>query len=109
MNAEPAVSEIFRSLGDPMRRGLFERICQSGELNGAELRQGTGISQPAISQHLKVLREAGLVAERKQGRRVYYSAQPISLTPLVDWVQVYSVFWRQRLGKLRDLLKVIDP
>jgi DNA-binding transcriptional ArsR family regulator len=109
MTEMPDVSSIFRSLGDPTRRALFERVCSGRELHGSELREGTEISQPAISQHLKILREAGLISERKQGRRVCYSARPASLTPLIDWVQLYSTFWQERFGNLRGLLKEIDP
>ena len=68
-----------------------------------------GVTQGAISQHLKSLKLAGLVAERAEGRNVYYRVQPEGLTPLVDWMSHYGVFWRERFTNLRTLLKEIDP
>jgi DNA-binding transcriptional ArsR family regulator len=62
-----------------------------------------------ISQHLKALKQAGLVAERPEGRKVYYRARPEGLEPLVDWMSHYGVFWRERFANLRTLLKEIDP
>ncbi len=63
----------------------------------------------AISQHLKSLKQAGLVAERPQGRNVFYRAQPEGLAPLSDWLSHYEAFWRERLNNLRNLLEEIDP
>ena len=63
----------------------------------------------AISQRLKAPKQAGLVAERPGGRKVYYRAQPEGLEPLVDWMSHYGVFWRKRFANLRTLLKEIDP
>jgi DNA-binding transcriptional ArsR family regulator len=107
---EPApIDTVMRALADPTRRAVYERIARSDEISVAELTQGSGVSQGAISQHLKSLKTAGLVAERPEGRKVYYRAQPDGLTPLVDWMTHYGVFWRDRLDALRALLKEIDP
>lgn len=103
------MSAVMRSLGDPTRRALFERIVEGQDMAVGALVRGGAISQPAVSQHLKALREAGLVSERREGRRVYYSPVPGGLAPLVDWLDHYGVFWRDRLGKLGKLLKEIDP
>jgi DNA-binding transcriptional ArsR family regulator len=100
---------IMRSLADPTRRAVFERIAGADELTVAELTEGSGVTQSAISQHLRLLREAGLVADRAQGRHVYYRAQRDGLAPLVDWMSHYGVFWRERFADLRTLLKDIDP
>lgn len=100
-------TEIFRALADPTRRAVFERLAQ-GEMNATELRQGIAISQPAISQHLAVLRKAGLVRERKVGRHVNYSAEPDGILPLFDWIERYRAFWPQRLDRLKALLKEMD-
>lgn len=75
----------------------------------ADLTRGSGVTQGAISQHLKSLKQAGLVAERPEGRRVFYRAQPEGLAPLVDWIGHYSAFWQERFENLRALLKEIDP
>ena len=74
-------------------------------------RLGSGLfrGQGAVSQHLKALKQAGLVAERPEGRSVYYRAEPEGLAPLVDWMDHYAVFWRERLADLRTLLQEIDP
>ena len=104
-----AIDTVLRTLSDPTRRAVFERIVKSDEITVVELTRGSGVTQGAISQHLKSLKLAGLVTERPEGRNVYYRAQPEGLTPLVDWMSHYGVFWRQRFANLRDLLKEIDP
>jgi len=104
-----AINAVMRTLADPTRRAVFERIVGSDEITVVELTRGSGVTQGAISQHLKSLKQAGLVAERPEGRNVYYRAQPEGLAPLVDWMSHYGVFWRDRLANLRTLLKEIDP
>ncbi|HWA31039.1 MAG TPA: metalloregulator ArsR/SmtB family transcription factor [Rhizomicrobium sp.] len=104
-----AISAILRTLADPTRRAVFERIVGTEEITVAELTKGSGVTQGAISQHLKSLKQAGLVAERPEGRNVYYRAEPQGLTPLVDWMSHYGLFWRDRFANLRVLLKEIDP
>lgn len=103
------VTTIMRALADPTRRALFERVIGSGEITVRELTEGSGVTQGAISQHLKSLKLAGLVIERPAGRHVYYRAEPEGLAPLVDWMSHYGVFWRERFSELRALLKEIDP
>ena len=99
---------VMRALADPTRRALFERIAGSDEITVAELTNGSGVTQGAISQHLKALKQAGLVAERPEGRKVFYRARPEGLEPLVDWMGHYGTFWRERFASLRTLLKEID-
>lgn len=103
------INAVMRSLADPTRRAVYERIVGSDEITVAELTRGSGVTQGAISQHLKSLKQAGLVIERPEGRNVYYRAQPEGLAPLVDWMSHYGVFWRERFASLRTLLKEIDP
>ena len=103
------IDTVMRALADPTRRAVFERIVGSDEITVAELTRGSGVTQGAISQHLKSLKQAGLVAERPEGRNVYYRAAPEGLAPLVDWMSHYGVFWRERFANLRSLLKEIDP
>src|SRR5882757_8274594 len=103
------INDVMRALADPTRRAVFERVAGSDEITVGELTRGSGVTQGAISQHLRSLRQAGLVAERPEGRNVYYRAQPKGLTPLVDWMSHYGVFWRERFANLRILLKEIDP
>lgn len=104
-----AVSSVMRALADPTRRAVFERVVGSREITVAELTLGSGVTQGAVSQHLKSLKQAGLVAERPEGRKVFYRAEPKGLAPLVDWMAIYGIFWRERFDTLRSLLKEIDP
>ena len=104
-----AIDTVLRTLADPTRRAVFERIVRSNEITVVELTRGSGVTQGAVSQHLKSLRQAGLVAERPEGRNVFYRAQPEGLAPLVDWISHYGVFWRERFANLRAILKEIDP
>lgn len=106
---EATINVVMRTLADPTRRAVFERIVTSNEITVAELTRGSGVTQGAISQHLKSLKQAGLVAERPEGRNVFYRAEPNGLAPLVDWMGHYGVFWRARFTNLRALLKEIDP
>ena len=103
-----ALGDLFKVLADPTRRAVFERLTREGEATVAESTATAGVSQPAVSQHLAVLRSAGLVAERKAGRNTHYRAEPRSLTPLVDWIAHQDAFWRSRLGRLDDLLKELE-
>jgi DNA-binding transcriptional ArsR family regulator len=100
--------DLFRTLADPTRRAVFERLAGEGELSVGDLVAGAGVSQPAVSQHLAVLRQAGLVTERRDGRFVRYAASPEGLRPLLDWVAHYTVFWRDRFDRLEDLLNRMD-
>lgn len=99
---------VLRALADPTRRAVYERVIDAREITVAELTHGSGVTQGAVSQHLKALKLAGLVAERPEGRKVYYRAQAEGLAPLADWMSHYGVFWRDRFDNLRSLLKEID-
>lgn len=103
----PHEDTVFRALTDPSRRAIFERLTY-GEAAVKELTARFDISQPAVSQHLAMLRGAGLVCERREGRLVYYSVDPAGLQPLIDWIAHYQAFWFERLGKLQTLLKEMD-
>ena len=108
-DAATPVEAVMRALADPTRRAVFERVVLSDEINVVELTRGSGVTQGAVSQHLKALKQAGLVTERAQGRNVYYRAAPQGLAPLVDWMSHYGAFWRERFADLKTLLKEIDP
>ncbi len=99
---------LFRTLGDPTRRALFERLAREGEQTVWMLTGDAGISQPAVSKHLALLKQAGLVRDRREGRETHYSADVKGLKPLVDWMAFYGAFWRDRFDKLEDLLKRMD-
>jgi DNA-binding transcriptional ArsR family regulator len=103
------IASLMRTLADPTRRAVYERLIASGEAPVVELTRNSGVSQPAVSQHLKALRNAGLVTERRDGRTTRYRATPEGLAPLVDWIGVYGVFWADRFAALKSVLKEIDP
>ena len=107
--SEPAsIDAVMRTLADPTRRAVFERIVQAQEISVLELTRGSGVTHSAISQHLRSLKQAGLVSDRAQGRHVFYHAEPKGLTPLFDWMTHYGAFWRERFADLRTFLKEID-
>ncbi|MBP1849038.1 ArsR/SmtB family transcription factor [Rhizobium halophytocola] len=99
---------LFRTLADPTRRGLFERLCRDGELTVRALTEEAGISQPAVSKHLGVLKLAGLVEDRQDGRQTHYSARPGALSPLAEWTKRMAGFWENRFDDLEDVLKRMD-
>jgi DNA-binding transcriptional ArsR family regulator len=109
MTEAVTIDAVMRTLADPTRRAMFERIVSSDEITVVELTRGSGVTQGAISQHLKSLKQAGLVAARPAGRNVYYRAEPEGLAPLVDWMDHYATFWRDSFDRLRTLLEEIDP
>jgi DNA-binding transcriptional ArsR family regulator len=100
--------ELFRTLSDPTRRGIFERLCRDGEQTVAALTVQAGVSQPAVSKHLGLLKQAGLVRDRHEGRQTHYSAQLGALSPLIDWTSQMAGFWQRRFDRLEDLLKRMD-
>ena len=100
-------AEIFRALADPTRRAVYERLA-AGEMSVSELSTGMSVSQPAVSQHLAVLRSAGLVSERRAGRNAYYRADPQGLEPLLGWIERYRAFWPERIERLKAVLKDMD-
>ena len=99
---------LFKTLADPTRRAIFERLCRDGEQTVAALTARAKVSQPAVSKHLAVLRQAGLVRDRHEGRQTHYSAQARALAPLLDWTSQMTGFWESRLDRLEDLLKRMD-
>ncbi len=99
---------LFRTLSDPTRRAIFERLTRDGELTVHALTGHSGVSQPAVSKHLGILKLAGLVRNRREGRETHYSAHPQGLEPLIDWMKVYGAFWHDRLDRLEALLSRMD-
>ncbi|HEY8577812.1 MAG TPA: metalloregulator ArsR/SmtB family transcription factor [Devosia sp.] len=104
----PAPDIIFKTLADPTRRKLFERLCRDGETTVGALTKGAGVSQPVVSKHLGLLRQAGLVEDRQEGRNTHYRARIDALAPLTDWTAEMTNFWEKRLDRLEDLLGRMD-
>ena len=99
--------KIFQALADPSRRAIFESLTR-GEVAVKDLTARFHISQPAVSQHLANLKEAGLVKARREGRCVYYGVHPRGIKPLIDWIAHYRVFWTEHVDRLEQLLERID-
>lgn len=99
--------DIFKALADPTRRTVLEKLA-AGAMNATELREGMGISQPAMSQHLSVLRNARLVTERRKGRFVNYEVDPDGLALVARWLTKYRSYWPKRIAALKLLLKDMD-
>lgn len=102
-----AENKIFQALADPSRRAIFESLTR-GEVAVKDLTARFDISQPAISQHLAALKDAGLVSSRRAGRCVYYQAEPRGMKPLIDWIAHYQAFWTEHLARLEQLLERMD-
>jgi DNA-binding transcriptional ArsR family regulator len=105
MTSAAQLTSVMKTLADPTRRAVFERILDDPEIAATSLVKGLKVSQPAVSQHLRALREAGLVTERRDGRHIYYRAAPKGLAPLIDWLGYYEAFWRERFANLEKLLE----
>ncbi len=101
-------NQIFQALADPSRRAIFESLSR-GNVAVKDLTARFDISQPAVSQHLRALRNAGLVRGRRVGRSVYYQVEPRGMKPLVDWIAHYQAFWITRIGRLESLLEGMEP
>jgi DNA-binding transcriptional ArsR family regulator len=99
---------LFRTLADPTRRAIFERLCRDGEQTVGALTARAKVSQPAVSKHLLLLKAAGLVRDRHEGRQTHYSAQLRALAPLIDWTSQMTGFWQRKFDDLEDLLKRMD-
>jgi DNA-binding transcriptional ArsR family regulator len=108
MSAAPQLNDVMKTLADPTRRAVFERIAREEEITAGALVAGTRVSQPAVSQHLRALREAGLVTERREGRHVHYRARPQGLSSLVGWLEHHAEFWTRRLDDMERLLRELD-
>jgi DNA-binding transcriptional ArsR family regulator len=103
-NAHP----VFRALADPTRRNLFEELTRRGEQTVHALTLYAGVSQPAVSKHLTVLKRAKLVQHRRAGRETHYRADQAALAPMVDWLNAYGAFWRGRFERLEEILEEME-
>jgi DNA-binding transcriptional ArsR family regulator len=100
--------DIYRAIADPSRRRILDMLA-TGDRTVTALMEPFDMSQPAISKHLRVLREAGLVVERKVGRHRHYSLSPEPLREIATWLGHYRKFWRTRLTAFARLLDEEDP
>src|SRR3954451_16468755 len=99
---------LFKALADPTRRAIYEHLVSDGEQTVRALTDRAGVSQPAVSKHLGVLRQAELIRDRPEGRQTYYRADPEGLAPLIDWIKHHAAFWTERVDRLEQLLEKMD-
>jgi DNA-binding transcriptional ArsR family regulator len=96
--------DVFEAIAHPVRRDLLDQLV-NGERSVSDLARPFAVSRPAISQHLRVLREAGLVTERKVGRQRLYQLQAAPLSHVSEWARKYERFWPERLDALGEYLE----
>jgi len=116
VSVSAAQDKIFKALADPSRRAIFESLAHwggdsaggHGEAAVKDLTARFKISQPAVSQHLAALKDAGLVNDRREGRCAFYRVEPRGMKPLIDWIAHYRAFWTGHIDRLDELLKKMD-
>src|SRR6266849_5504189 len=101
---QAVADDLFKALADPTRRAIFERLARDGEQTVHALTDRAGVSQPAVSKHLAVLKTARLVRDKRDGRETHYSAQPQALAPMIVWIAHYERFWDDHLHRLQKQL-----
>ncbi len=97
--------DTFHALADPNRRRIIEMLAREGELSATEIHNRFSVSAPAVSQHLKVLREAGLVRVEKRAQQRIYRLAPEAMRPVEGWASQIRQLWSQRFDALDALLK----
>ncbi len=107
MASAAAEDRIFQALADPSRRAILQSLTR-GEAAVKDLTARFDISQPAVSQHLAALKDAGLVKGRRDGRCVFYRVDPRGMKPLIDWIAHYRAFWTEHVDRLAALLEKMD-
>jgi DNA-binding transcriptional ArsR family regulator len=93
-------ADVYSAIADPTRRALLLRLARDGEKNVTELLEPFSISQPAVSKHLRILREARLVRSRKVGRIRVYAVEASKLREVHDWVTHFEKYWDEKLDAL---------
>jgi len=103
MNRNPSAADVFRAVADPCRRMVLDRL-RAGEMPVGELSEGFSGSQPAFSKHIKVLADAGIIRQRRQGRQLMCRLNPAPLAELVEWADLFRSLWMQKLDHLENYL-----
>ena len=96
-----ATSDVFAAVGEPRRREILVHLAPR-EQTVTDIVGVLGLAQPSVSKHLKVLRDAGLVAARREGRQVYYRTNVDALRPLHDWAAIFERYWRHQLARVKE-------
>lgn len=104
MAMDSQIDLAFRALGDGTRRRIIAQLQDAGELSAGDIAQAFDSAQPTVSKHLKVLREAGLVSDRSEGRNRLYSLRPGGLDAALGWLERHRRFWAHSVDRLEDML-----
>ena len=107
MSRRSAAADVFLAIADPTRRRMLQML-RGDERPATELARAFRISQPSVSQHLRVLRDAGLVRARRSGRQRIYQLRPRKLKVVVDWVAYFDKFWDEKLSALGTYLDKME-
>ena len=97
--------DVYSAVADPTRRRLLGLLADADELPLHEMTARFQVGRTAVSKHLSVLKEAGLVGDRKAGRETLYHLNPAPLREIQEWVSTYEQFWTQRIDHLKKLLE----
>lgn len=100
----PALTDTFAALGDPTRFGIVESLLAHGEQPAGAIHDRFDLSAPAVSRHLKVLREADIISQRKHGKQRFYAVKPDAIQAINDWAISYQTFWSGSLDRLEASL-----
>ena len=104
MHHQAAHSDVFSAVADPTRRAILDRL-RKGPSPVNELASGFRVSRPAISKHLRILRTARLVHEKKEGRQRIYELEPARIQEVAKWAEEYRRFWHQNITSLKRHLE----
>jgi DNA-binding transcriptional ArsR family regulator len=99
---------VFNAIADPTRRAILDAI-RTTERSAGEIAERFPVSRPAISRHIRVLREAGLIRERRDAQSRFYSIEPGPLRDVDRWLDSYKVFWAARLHALKQVAEQAHP
>ncbi|MGW1197999.1 ArsR/SmtB family transcription factor [Streptomyces sp. NPDC002536] len=102
--AETRHDRVFAALASPVRREVLRMLREEGPQPVSSLAGRFAMARPSFSEHLRVLREAGLVSERRAGRQRLYRLEPVPLHEVQEWLGPFERFWRERLAGLQDVL-----
>ena len=105
----PSLDRVFAALGDPTRLAIVERLLADGETSAGDLAEPFNISKPAISRHLGVLEDAGLIEREARSRWRMARARPETLAAVDDWIARHRAFWTASLDRLADVVEPKSP
>lgn len=107
MARKPTTHDPFNAVAEPKRRKVLEAIGTE-ELSVTEIIERLGWNQPVVSKHLGVLKQVGLVSERRDGRQRLYRVNPEQLKPIYDWVRPFERYWSDRFDRLDEVLQEVQ-